>query len=150
MLFTAVVAILLALGPLTAHAKSQGIVTHPTSDTKLDLGSDDRSMKITWAYEGDSGKWDHVDLVLHGESRDDAGSTKEWSASVRMDIDLGARSFTYNSTRSPTLLDDMMLRYMDGGRWAVRYGVRYRRWDALEDVFFSEPVAVEGKPCNGL
>ncbi|RNJ59593.1 hypothetical protein D7B24_002203 [Verticillium nonalfalfae] len=150
MLFTAVAAILLALGPLAAHAKSQGIVTHPTSDTKLDLGSDDRSMKITWAYEGDSGKWDHVDLVLQGESRDDAGSTKEWSASVRMDIDMGAHSFTYNSTRSSSLLEDMMLRYMDGGRWAVRYGVRYRRWDALEDVFFSEPVAVEGKPCNGF
>ncbi|KAG7134346.1 Transcription activator AMTR1 like protein [Verticillium longisporum] len=101
MLFTAVVAILLALGPLAAHAKSQGIVTHPTSDTKLDLNSDDRSMKITWAYEGDSGKWDDVDLVLQGESRDDAGSTKEWSASVRMDIDMSARSFTYNSTRAP-------------------------------------------------
>ncbi|KAG7100559.1 Transcription activator AMTR1 like protein [Verticillium longisporum] len=147
MLFTAVVTILLALGPLAAHAKSQGKVTHPTSDTKLDLSSNDRSMKITWAYEGESRKWDDVDLVLLGESRDAAGSTKEWSASVRMDIDIGARSFTYNSTRGSSLLDDMLLRYADGGRWAIRYGVRYRRWDALEDVFFSEPVAVEGKPC---
>ncbi|EGY23652.1 hypothetical protein VDGD_05090 [Verticillium dahliae] len=150
MLFTAVVTILLALGPLAAHAKSQGKVTHPTSDTKLDLSSNDRSMKITWAYEGESRKWDDVDLVLLGESRDAAGSTKEWSASVRMDIDIGARSFTHNSTRGSSLLDDMLLRYADGGRWAIRYGVRYRRWDALEDVFFSEPVAVEGKPCDGL
>ncbi|PNH29914.1 hypothetical protein VD0002_g8109 [Verticillium dahliae] len=104
MLFTAVVTILLALGPLAAHAKSQGKVTHPTSDTKLDLSSNDRSMKITWAYEGESRKWDDVDLVLLGESRDAAGSTKEWSASVRMDIDIAASFFTCldGALRAPT------------------------------------------------
>ncbi|KAM0276544.1 hypothetical protein ACHAQH_006645 [Verticillium albo-atrum] len=153
MYFAAVAAILLALRPLATYAKPNGIITHPTPNSKLDLSSEDRSMDIKWTYEGDTKKWEAVDLVLQGESRDNAGSSAAWSASVAIDINMEARDLKYNLTKGYSILDKMLLRHLDASSWVVRFGIRYYTWDVdggvLEDVFFSEPITVEEEPCNG-
>ncbi|KAM0328750.1 hypothetical protein ACHAQA_005163 [Verticillium albo-atrum] len=157
MRFTAATTLLLAAAPLAIQAKSNGTITHPTSDSKLDLNTEDRSMNITWTYEGDTEYWQYGHLLLHAESRNETDLVAEFYrtlGTMEFGFDVKVKTVVHNATKGVDFLDADFLLYPQGKNWTIRYGVRYSAFGKdgkarQEDEFYSEPVPVVGKPYDG-